>query len=60
MKPEREALAKRISEAEERLDDARKRLPAHTIRPHQLQALEELEDELLDLKRQLDNLEEEN
>jgi hypothetical protein len=53
---DRKELLEQIEKAREELEDARKRLPAHTVRPHQLQALEEIEDRLTDLKKQLREL----
>ncbi len=38
------------------LEDAKLRMPAHTVRPHQLMALEELEDRLDELKSELESL----
>ena len=53
---DRKELLEQIEKTREELDDARKRLPAHTVRPHQLQALEEIEERLADLKKQLGEL----
>lgn len=52
----KEALEKELLELKEKLDDARKRLPAHTIRPHQMQALEELEEKIEAIETQLEKL----
>ncbi len=35
------------------LEDRRRRLPAHSIRPHQLLAIEELEERIAELERSL-------
>ena len=40
-----ESLEKRLREVEEKLEDAEGRLPAHSIRPWQMEALFELEEE---------------
>ncbi len=45
-KRRREELAKEIEALKEELMDREKALPAHTIRPHQLLAIEELEEEI--------------
>ena len=43
----------RIQELEEAIADINGRIPAHTIRPHIIMELEELEDELDKLKEKL-------
>jgi hypothetical protein len=43
---QREDLAKEIEALKEELMDREKALPAHTIRPHQLLAIEELEEKI--------------
>jgi len=40
-----ESLEKKLREVEEKLTDAEGRLPAHSIRPWQMEALFELEEE---------------
>jgi len=40
-----ENLEKKLMEVEEKLEDAEGRLPAHSIRPWQMEALFELEEE---------------
>ncbi len=35
------------------LEEARQRLPAHTVRPHQIMEIEELENRIADLEREL-------
>jgi len=40
-----ESLEKRLREVEAKLEDAEGRLPAHSIRPWQMEALFELEEE---------------
>ena len=52
-----ETLRKEIEELENRLKDREEALPAHTIRPHQIQIIEELEEEIEEKKKQLDELE---
>ncbi len=45
-KDTKEALAQEIRALKDELQDREKALPAHTIRPHQLQAIEELEERI--------------
>jgi hypothetical protein len=40
------ALAQEIKTLKDELQDRERALPAHTIRPHQLQAIEELEEKM--------------
>ena len=40
-----------IEEIEAELEDLRGRLPAHSVRPHMMIRLEELEDELAEAKK---------
>ena len=42
----REVLLREIGALKEELEDREKALPAHTIRPHQLLAIEELEEKI--------------
>jgi len=51
-----ESLEKRLREVEERLADAEGRLPAHTIRPWQMEALFELEEERDTLVAEIETL----
>ena len=51
---ELEELKRRIAALEKELEDARERLPAHSIRPHQIMELEEMEEELARLKKELE------
>ena len=53
MKRTKIEIEKDVKETEEKLEDAVKRMPKHTVRPHQLMALEELEDRLEELKVEL-------
>lgn len=55
-KGQREDLAKVIEALKEELRDREKALPAHTIRPHQLLAIEELEEKISTLEEKLRNL----
>ena len=48
-----EDLQKEIKQLEEQLKDREKALPAHSIRPHQLQAIEELEEAIAHKKKEL-------
>jgi hypothetical protein len=50
---EEEKLEREIRELEERLKDRELALPAHSVRPHQLLIIEELEEELQEKKRRL-------
>jgi len=53
---QREKLAKEIEALREELMDREKALPAHTIRPHQLLAIEELEGKIRRLEEILRGL----
>jgi hypothetical protein len=53
---EREDLAKEIEALKEELKDREKALPAHTIRPHQLLAIEELEEKIRILEEKFRDL----
>jgi hypothetical protein len=55
-KRQREDLAKEIEALKEELMDREKALPAHTIRPHQLLAIEELEEKIRRLQEMLRTL----
>lgn len=46
-------LEKEIQELEERLKDRELALPAHSVRPHQLLIIEELEEEIQEKKNRL-------
>ncbi len=50
---DREKLQKELEEKEELLRDFEASVPAHTIRPHQIQRIEELEEEIRQLKERL-------
>ena len=49
-------IAREQLETEEKLEDARKRMPYHSVRPNQLQELEDLEDRVEGLKQELKEL----
>ncbi len=55
-KRQREDLAKEIEALKEELKDREKALPAHTIRPYQLLAIEELEEKIRRLEEKLRTL----
>jgi hypothetical protein len=52
----RGALLQKIGALKEELRDREKALPAHTIRPHQLLAIEELEEKIRALEEELRSL----
>jgi len=52
----RGALLQEIEALKEELKDREKALPAHTIRPHQLLAIEELEEKIRRLEEELRSL----
>jgi len=54
-KRQREDLAKEIEALKEELKDRERALPAHTIRPHQLLAIEELEEKIRRLEGKFRN-----
>ncbi len=47
----RERLLKEIEELKVKLHDREAALPAHSVRPHQIQEIEELEEEIAALER---------
>ena len=54
-KRQREDLAKEIEALKEELKDRERALPAHTIRPHQLLAIEDLEEKIRRLEEKFRN-----
>jgi hypothetical protein len=52
----REELLRKIEALKDELKDREKALPAHTIRPHQLLAIEELEEKIRRLEEKLPSL----
>jgi uncharacterized coiled-coil DUF342 family protein len=49
----REQLLKEIEELKAKLRDREAALPAHSVRPHQVEEIEELEGKIATLKRKL-------
>jgi hypothetical protein len=54
--PTLESLAKKLAEVDEKLADAEGRLPAHSVRPGQMAALFQLEEERETLVARIDAL----
>ena len=50
---ERQKLKEQIEELKEKLADREAALPAHSVRPHQIQVIEELEEEIARLEGKL-------
>jgi len=50
---DRKSLKKTLEEKEKLLKDLEASLPAHSIRPHQIQRIEEMEEEIRQLKERL-------
>ena len=53
-------MDKRISELQKKIDDLKKRFPAHSVKPVMVEELEELEEQLADLKTSTLNKNEES
>jgi len=51
--PERERIEAELEKARQELDEAEKRIPAHSVRPNQVMELEEIEQRIEELERQL-------
>ena len=49
----REKLREEIDELKEKLRDREAALPAHSVRPHQVQEIEELEEKIAGLEKTL-------
>jgi len=49
-------LEKEIKDLEEQLKDREAALPAHSVRPHQLQIIEDLEEKIQEKKKELEKL----
>lgn len=49
----RHDLLKEIQELKRKLRDREAALPAHSVRPHQLQEIEELEEKIAELEKML-------
>jgi len=52
-----DAAKSRLAHLKAKLEDREAALPAHSIRPHQLQIIEELEEEIVRIKQELQRLE---
>ncbi len=50
---DRRKLEEELKEKERLLQDLEASLPAHSVRPHQIQRIEELEEEIQELKARL-------
>jgi len=50
---ERKRLLEEIQDLKEKLRDREAALPAHSVRPHQLQEIEELEERIAELEKLL-------
>jgi hypothetical protein len=51
MNEDKEKLKIELSELYTELEDLKKALPAHTIRPHQLLAIEDVEDKIKEIEK---------
>ncbi|MDD5204387.1 MAG: hypothetical protein PHS17_03150 [Desulfobacterales bacterium] len=56
MLSEKNKLEKEIKNLAEQLKDREAALPAHSVRPHQLQIIEDLEEKIQEKKRELEKL----
>ncbi|RLA88257.1 MAG: histidine kinase [Deltaproteobacteria bacterium] len=50
---EKEKLKRDIAEMEARLEEMKKNIPAHSVKPQQIIAIEELEEEISEAKKRL-------
>ncbi|MBW2096279.1 MAG: hypothetical protein JRI80_15485 [Deltaproteobacteria bacterium] len=57
VKEKKEQLERKLEDLKERLKDREAALPAHSVRPHQLLVIEELEDEIMEVEKELRRLE---
>jgi hypothetical protein len=55
-KSKRERLLKELEDLQEELREREAALPAHSVRPHQLQEIEKLEDRIAALERMLEEI----
>lgn len=55
---EREQLQRRLAEKQAELDELKSKLPAHSLRPHQLAEVEDAEDAVSDLEAELRRVDE--
>lgn len=56
MESKKSKLEKEIKDLEEQLKDREAALPAHSVRPHQLQIIEDLEEKIQEKKKELEKL----
>ena len=56
MESRKNKLENEIKVLEEQLKDREAALPAHSVRPHQLQIIEDLEEKIEEKKRELEKL----
>ncbi len=56
MASEIEELKARIAKIEADIEDAKKRIPAHSVRPQQIMEIERMEDELAEMRNRLAQL----
>jgi polyhydroxyalkanoate synthesis regulator phasin len=50
----REQLLQELRKLKEMLKDREAALPAHSVRPHQIQEIEELEEKIADMEKELE------
>ena len=55
MNENKEELEKELNRLREELADMERALPAHTVRPHQLIAIEELEEQIKEVEQKLNS-----
>jgi hypothetical protein len=56
IRKKKDSLQAKLEERREALKDREAALPAHSVRPHQILVIEELEDEIADLESELKRL----
>ena len=56
MNENKEKLKAELAKLNAELEDLKKALPAHTIRPHQLMAIEGVEDKIKELENKLKDI----
>ncbi|MBW1781669.1 MAG: hypothetical protein JRL30_13115 [Deltaproteobacteria bacterium] len=54
LREEKEALMKRLQKLQADLKDREAALPAHSVRPHQIMAIEAIEDEIEAVEKELE------
>lgn len=57
MKTRKEELEKKLEDLKEQLRDREAALPAHSVRPHQILVIEELEDAIMEVEKEIKRLE---